>query len=180
MKKKLFCSLLMLMLAVMSVNAQPSLTKLIQAVDNSGSAQNIRSQLIKSKYTKLKYSYDWLEVWAKGCSAKYTYYKTHEEYKFSKPKNASANAISLYITGDGQILYGISMTVFGSTNVKAKIQEIKALGFKKMPINPTDYYDPADSDIVDAWVYMRKDNPYVPLIIYEHKGGVYEINYIMS
>ena len=177
MKKRMFCSLLMLMLAVVCY-AQPSLSKLIQAVDNSGSAQNIRSQLIKSKYTKLKYSYDWLEVWAKGCSAKYTYYKTHEEYKFSKPKNASANAISLYIGGSQ--IYGFSMTVFGAASVKTKIQEIKALGFKKMPVNPTDYYDPADSDVVDVWVYMRKDNPYVQLMIYEHKGGVYEISYVMS
>ena len=37
-----------------------------------------------------------------------------------------------------------------------------------------------DTDVVDVWVYMRKDNPYVPLMIYEHKGGVYIIRYFMS
>jgi hypothetical protein len=73
------------------------------------------------------------------------------------------------------------MTVFGSAVVKTKIQEIKTLGFKKMPVDPTDYYDPNyDTDVVDVWVYMRKDNPYVPLMIYEHKGGVYIIRYFMS
>jgi len=181
MTKKFICSLLMLMLAVVYVNAQPSLTKLIQAVDNSGSAQKLVSELQKSKYTKLKHEDNYCcQVWAKSCSATYTTRKDGIGlYKFSKPKTASANAIS-FRSWDNHV-DGFSMTVFGSAVVKTKIQEIKTLGFKKMPVDPTDYYDPNyDTDVVDVWVYMRKDNPYVPLMIYEHKGGVYIIRYFMS